>query len=493
MIRFTYNSIGISLLSLYAITSESAAYSVGDLSKQDIAGIWRLTSKNAFLPRFGPERLKSTEFPIKEFTVYPKKKSPNSILSQSKGGEEMLLVLSEDGKFTQYGEQNSAAKRQGESEYGDIGILKGTWAFMEGGTLILAAERTSLSSQESNPHDTILVGKVVTKSGSRLQDNPALLKRNENLYSATNNTLMSKEVDTNSHKADEKNEEKSFNTSSSASDNVDVYLSVPKGKVKVGKFFYPQKHPSFFEQPMFKPTTKDSFQLSQVLGTLNTKIEEDKPIEKFKKQDLMGKRYFLTSYPLDIERRKKKQRWSIKYNKYVDNKPKTKQEQAREENQKNAPLPIRTFEVELFANNTFTTITGLGDMTLRGKWWIIGNDRDQFWMQVWRFGFGRSVSGSTYSEGPGLTQKDEVTYWGKIYEVDVSQKEDSIEDDPTTWKGAKIEINGSVMQGWGLEPCSVARFTMVEKTEDEVDDDDDDDDDDDEDGIDNFEGWGEFQ
>ncbi len=37
------------------------------------------------------------------------------------------------------------------------------------------------------------------------------------------------------------------------------------------------------------------------------------------------------------------------------------------------------------------------------------------------------------------------------------------------------------MDGWGLEPCSVARFTMVEVTEDSHDDDDDDDDNDDDD------------
>lgn len=38
--------------------------------------------------------------------------------------------------------------------------------------------------------------------------------------------------------------------------------------------------------------------------------------------------------------------------------------------QKNAPIPIKTFEVDLFANNTFQTGTGLGDTILRGKWSI---------------------------------------------------------------------------------------------------------------------------
>ena len=101
-----------------------------------------------------------------------------------------------------------------------------------------------------------------------------------------------------------------------------------------------------------------------MLGSLNTQVDnEEKLVEKFKKKDLMDKRYFLTSYPLP-KNGKKKQMWSIKYNKYVDDKPKTKTEKEREEQEKNAPMPIKSFEVELFANNTFTTITRLGDTVL---------------------------------------------------------------------------------------------------------------------------------
>ena len=57
---------------------------------------------------------------------------------------------------------------------------------------------------------------------------------------------------------------------------------------------------------------------------------------------------------------------------------------------------IRVMEVKFFANNTFATVAGLGDSILRGKYNIIGEKRDQLWMQVLRFGFGRSVSGSVY-------------------------------------------------------------------------------------------------
>ena len=92
-----------------------------------------------------------------------------------------------------------------------------------------------------------------------------------------------------------------------------------------------------------------------------------------------------------------------------------------------------------------------------------------------------------------MTQKDEVAYWGKIYEVDASNQEDSVDDDPTEWKGTRIEINGSVMQGVGLEPCSIARFTMIEKTEEDYDLDDDEDEDNDDNFPDASHDYGEFE
>mmetsp|Transcript_27030 Transcript_27030/g.31939 ORF Transcript_27030/g.31939 Transcript_27030/m.31939 type:complete len:456 (-) Transcript_27030:51-1418(-) len=372
----------------------------------------------------------------------------------------------------------------------DGGGMKGTWAFIDG-NLILAADRpptteTNTQTVNSNDddddddkkeHDTILVGRVVASSGERLLDNPALLRKDN--ATATTNTAATSST---TIKKDDDEEKKGENA-----DNLeDVHLSVPSGKVQIGKFFYPRQHPSFFEQPIFHPKPNGSFELKQVLGSLNTRLDTDELEEKFRKEDLMGKRFFMTSFPL-ANKRKKKQRWSIKYNKYVDKIPKTEREKELEKIQKNLPVPIKTFEVELFANNTFSTITGLGDMVLRGKWWIIGDKRDQLWMQVWRFGFGRSVSGSTFSEGSTLSQKDEVTYWGQIYKVDVGELEDegSVDDEPSQKKGIRVEINGSVMSGCGLEPCSSARFTMIEKTEDDVeyDDDNSDDDDDDDDST----------
>ena len=449
-------------------------YCTGNLRDRDIAGIWRLRSKKSFLPS-----LKTKEFKRKEYTVFPPKKPKKDEESNTAKSHDVLLLLREDGHFVQYGtpenEKNSKASDSDAVSVIDgtssLGTMKGSWALVDG-KLILAADRpedvTNLRS-EGKKHDTMLAGAVVATSGKGLVDNPALINKNSG-----NDSDESADGET------VKNED---------NETEDVHLSV-SGEISIGKFFYPQKHPSFFEQPMFGATSTGSFELRQVLGSLNTQVDdEEKLVEKFKKKDLMDKRYFLTSYPLP-KNRKKKQRWSIKYNKYVDDKPKTKAEKEREEQEKNAPMPIKSFEVELFANNTFSTITGLGDTVLRGKWSIIGEERDQLWMSVWRFGFGRGVSGSTFSQGTHLTHMDDVSYWGKIYEVDAAVEEDSINDDPADWKGTKIEINGAVMLGVGLEPCSVARFTMIEKTE-EDDYEDDYDDDDDEDEDDNYGNFGE--
>lgn len=72
-----------------------------------------------------------------------------------------------------------------------------------------------------------------------------------------------------------------------------------------------------------------------------------------------------------------------------------------------------------------------------------------------------------------MTQDDEKSYWGKIKEVPKSG------DDTDTGDVKKVSIQGAVMVGWGLEPCSVGRFKMTE-IEDILEDEDDDEEDDEE-------------
>jgi len=127
-------------------------------------------------------------------------------------------------------------------------------------------------------------------------------------------------------------------------------------------------------------------------------------------------------------------------------------------------------EVAFHKNNTFSTTAGLGGAAiLRGKFDVIGSEKDQLWMQVIRFGFGRSVSGSVYSEGVALSHEDAKAYWGTIKTpADEETKdskttipEESSESD-SEGKPKRLEVTGSVLDGWGLEPIPVARFILKE-------------------------------
>ena len=161
---------------------------------------------------------------------------------------------------------------------------------------------------------------------------------------------------------------------------------------------------------------------------------------------------------------------------------------------------IRVLEVKFFANNTFATIGGMGGSTvLRGRFSVIGKEKDQIWMQILRFGFGRSVSGSVFSEGKSLSKDDEKAYWGKIeYDDDDDQdaegdeKSDAIDEKPII-SDQKVEdtdtkedvdrrllVKGSVLLGSGLEPLPVGLFVLTETNSAEAYDSDDDDDDDEE-------------
>lgn len=80
-----------------------------------------------------------------------------------------------------------------------------------------------------------------------------------------------------------------------------------------------------------------------------------------------------------------------------------------------------------------------------------------------------------------MTQNDEKGYWGIISEVEDGGKANR-DGDSSQCSNKKIEINGAVMVGWGLEPCSVGKFMMIE-VEEKHDDDEDDDEEEEEDYI----------
>mmetsp|Transcript_13096 Transcript_13096/g.22451 ORF Transcript_13096/g.22451 Transcript_13096/m.22451 type:complete len:576 (+) Transcript_13096:257-1984(+) len=538
MHRHLSTIIALSILSSILVGVTTNAYSIGDVDPRALRGVWRLTSLDegglpferskqrrgggagagrAFFPPCSssssprdPKTIWKLRgfLPMKEFTTYPKKKKSEMMrnndgssssdndtdVMQAKKQTEIFIKLKDDHTFQQctalqfsdgseQADEEATIENQLEMELTkrekESFAWKGTWDFVDG-KLILAADRPekkpfSIYEEEEDDGivgggkggakemDTILVGRVAVQQEDSLMDNPALEQQRQN------------------ESGDDPSSSSSQQQQQPKKGTIDVHLSVPKGKIKTGKFMYPKHHPSFFEQPIYRPESKGRFELRQILGEYNAAVADDESdlVELFRKKDLVGKRFYLSTFPLK-KRRKKFERWDVKENRYVTEEYEPTSEEKKEE-ELQPGKNMQVMAVELFANNTFSTLAGLGSSTvLRGKWSIIGDRRDQLWMMVYRFGFGRSVSGSTFSEGTSLTQNDEKGYWGKITQVEDAGK-DSIEGDPAEWGSKKIEIKGAVMVGWGLEPCSVGRFKMIEMEDDMLEDDEDDADDEDED------------
>ena len=300
-----------------------------DVNHRAIAGLWKLKQK----PEPPPVR-----YPLKEFTVYPK--VSNKLQNNENNIKEVLLMLKEDGSFQQYSDQeqkvpdklrffeNSKSNKKFTilDRYCELGKLRGKWNLV-GGKLILAADRpmqedgtTSFIPQKSeeNP-DTILEGEVVATTEEGLYDNPVLSSQSDDPgLDNCQNTGAHKS--THEKPIHSRNDAKSIRDEKSSRNTVsDTHLSVPKGQVNVGRFTYPQRHPSFFEAPMFNPRASGKFELKQVLGTLNTQQQKDNEVveEKFSESDFYNKTFLLTSHPMPKFQPKGNVRWSIKYNKFV--------------------------------------------------------------------------------------------------------------------------------------------------------------------------------
>merc|ERR1712232_129731 len=173
------------------------------------------------------------------------------------------------------------------------------------GELILAVDRPKTSKQIPNSaqqqqteavsqqkqQDTLLVGQVVVIENKNYQIQQQQHQQQQQQQS--NETMSSPSSSSSSSFGKDSTASTTMNTAV-----VDTRLSVPSGSVQVGKFMYPKKHPSFFDQPMFKPQSKGTFQLRQVLGTLNQKPQKDEIVEKFSNKDFYNKVFLLTSHPL---------------------------------------------------------------------------------------------------------------------------------------------------------------------------------------------------
>lgn len=345
----------------------------------------------------------------------------------------------------------------------------------------VASTKTNDANDSTDKQDTLLEGRVVANYQHQLVDNPVVSA------GIPSSTLPLSSLSTSNATATD-----ILSSTSSKGAALDAYLSVPKGSISIGKFFYPRSHPSFFDQPMFQPVSKGSFVLRQVLGSLNTEQDNDKKVvEKFQRSDFYNKTFFLTAHPIGYRPSNPPSgdlRWSIKYNSFVQDPPSRKASTVAQDAamQLMNATGIRVLQLAFHCNNTFSTTAGLGNSAiLRGKFDVIGTDRDHLWMQVIRFGFGRSVSGSVYSEGPMLSHEDAKAYWGVIRRQ-IDNKSDvnnntNIEDAIDTRsccsherkknslslsevQAPLMEVEGSVLDGWGLEPMPVAKFIMRETT-----------------------------
>lgn len=200
-------------------------------------------------------------------------------------------------KYTDYRPPTLIREDQGASKPLSTYIVQGLWDFKDG-ELILAANRPP-NSDPKTVHDTVLVGKVVAE-----QREEAEVQVNHNSSNATSLEYY-------------RNQETHIDR-----DNISTvesqHLSVPDGEVNIGKFFYPMHHPSFFERPIYSPTKTGSFQLKQILGEANFQVQSggqrskdytEESGKEFKKEQLAGKVFYLTSQPIGWAK-KNKPRWS---------------------------------------------------------------------------------------------------------------------------------------------------------------------------------------
>ena len=387
------------------------------ITKRSLAGLWKLTGLSSNLPSVD-------DSPIVTST-----------------NEQYYVKLNDDGSFQtiQGGTLGSVG-----SLLDELGVKQGMWDYRnEDGQLILAADRSSRDNNNDNDNnsdgqDTIFEGKVKLKQTDAIQDTESILMVDEN--TVHNQTITPSQQTT------------------------EIWLSVLVGWVRIGKFFYPKDHPAFFDTPIFQPTDVGTFQLHQILSNHPPQSQQQQQqrqdgnlwVEKFRRDDFTKTSFWLSSYPIPDP--KPKGRWSIKYGKYVQDvrKPLTTKKKDRDpsstaDTTDDSPS-IRVLKIEFYANYTFLVTQGVGtDFQLRGKWDIWGDERDVFWMQISRFGFGRQVSGSTYSEGQYLSHEDCKWYRGEIQR----NEED----------GGEIHVKGEVYLG-KVTPFREALFDLREAHED---------------------------
>mmetsp|Transcript_67508 Transcript_67508/g.195166 ORF Transcript_67508/g.195166 Transcript_67508/m.195166 type:complete len:434 (-) Transcript_67508:64-1365(-) len=369
------------------------------LRRDDLCGIWKVGTRTLDLP--------------------------NACKDDDK---EVVIRLNDDGTFDPYTPIEQEEKDSLDDDLSGILGRGGCWEYRDE-TLMLALDRPE-NADSSKVHDMVLVGKLdVHVSESLSMENPSSALEEE------------KEAEAQDKRRSQK-----------APEDIDVHLSIPKGRVSIGKFMYPKKHKAFFDEPMlFKRSNIGTFHMNQVLGNLNARLKEEreappKPEPKYKKEDFFNRTFYLTTAPHPVNP--------------------TFAELDVHYDESKATMDIRVLPVTFYPNSTFAAIGT--EKILRGKYEISGEQGDQLYFRVSLFGFGRSAPGSVYSEGRLLNQDDRRAYLGSIQAYDKNNQ-------------TCYFVDGEFYYGAGKEalrkPNSMGTFTLQEIDGEIIDEGEDDEDD----------------
>jgi hypothetical protein len=426
------------------------------LRRQDMTGIWRLTQQKLWLPKQQHQQQHQQQ---NAQTAHDASADALGAVSQpeatpsssSTAAEDIVVRLNEDGTFDPY---------TAITEHGDEGVIAsykdhnlerilgrgGSWEFRDG-TLMLAAGRPD-NADPSKVHDTLLTGRLTVHVSECLP--------------STDQQPMA--LDDNADDSPPKGGLGTDDASRAGNvpqKQIDVHLSIPSGTISIGKFMYPRKHKAFFDDPMlFSESSIGTFQMKQLLGNLNARLQREhneegnKPEPKYHKRDFYERRFYLTATPHGVN-----PGYAAEDKHYDADKVK---------------YDVRVMPITFHSNNTFTAVGA--EKILRGRFGITGTAGDKLWFQVYLFGFGRSAPGSVFSEGRLLSHDDKRGYLGRIQDV----------PHPNRSNQTIVFVDGEFYYGTDLKRTNKAHswgsFSLQEiYNEDENDDNEEEDDDEDED------------
>lgn len=399
-------------------------YTGPNLQRQDMFGIWKLSHPHSKVPSSQDKQDTSSEG----------------------NEEEVVLRLNEDGSFDPYTpipDETTISRDDLQSMLGRGGF----WEYRDD-MLLLAVDRPK-TGDPSQDQDTLFVGKLDAHVSRSISWDAHSIGLTDEDHEVPNADAMT--------------------AATSLPEDIDVHLSVPKGTIDIGKFVYPKKHTAFFDEPiLFKRSSVGTFHMNQILGNWNARLKNEreatpKPEPQFRKQDFHNRTFFLTTAPHPVNP--------------------TFAERDVHYDEAKATLDVRVMPITFHSNNTFTAY-GM-EKILRGRYDITGENGDTLYFRVSLFGFGRSVSGSVYSEGRLLSQDDRRAYRGKIQSYEQNNQ-------------TRRFVEGEFYYGYGQDAIrkanSMGTFTLQEVDSSDPTNEDDDDDEEsvvDEDDSTGANSWGE--